>query len=156
MDKKLKMEFCKALTKIGALKFGVFTLTSGKLSPYYIDLRLIPSFYNAFQLAIAIYESMALKEIKLSEFDRIAGIPTAGIPFASVLSYRLKKPFLYVRKGIKTHGGERKVEGMLLPGNRVLIVDDLITTGKSTLEAANSIIAEGGKINDVLVLTDRQ
>ncbi|MEM3507408.1 MAG: orotate phosphoribosyltransferase [Candidatus Bathyarchaeia archaeon] len=156
MNEKLKIDFCKTLIKIGAIKFGVFTLTSGKLSPYYIDLRLIPSFPDAFQLAMNVYEDIALNEIKLNKFDRIAGIPTAGIPFASVLSYRLKKPFIYVRKGVKTHGRERRVEGMLLPGNKILIVDDLITTGKSTLEAANSIIAEGGSVEDVLVLIDRQ
>jgi len=156
MNEKLKIKFCKTLIKTGAIKFGIFTLTSGKLSPYYIDLRLIPSFPDAFHLVMGIYEDMALNEIKPSKFNRIAGIPTAGMPFASVLSYRLKKPFLYVRKGVKTHGREKKIEGILLPGDKVLIVDDLITTGKSTIEAANSIIAEGGSVSDVLVLIDRQ
>jgi orotate phosphoribosyltransferase len=156
MNEKLKKEFCKTLIKIGAIKFGVFTLTSGKLSPYYIDLRLIPSFPDAFQFVMQIYEEIALKEIKLDKFDRIAGIPTAGMPFASVLSYKLKKPFVYVRKDVKTHGRERRIEGILSPGSRVLIVDDLITTGKSILDAVNSIIAEGGNVEDVLVLIDRQ
>jgi len=149
-------ELCKILVKTGATKFGLFKLSSGKLSPYYIDLRMIPGDPKALQTVIEIYETMARSKIGVTSFDRIAGVPTAGVPYASILAYTLSKPFLYVRRETKTHGGERRVEGQLFPGERVVLVDDLITTGKNTLQAAEAIRAEGGQVEDVIVLIDRQ
>jgi orotate phosphoribosyltransferase len=149
-------ELCKILVKTGATKFGLFKLSSGKLSPYYIDLRMIPGDPKALQTVIEIYETMARSKIGVTCFDRIAGVPTAGVPYASILAYTLSKPFLYVRRETKTHGGERRVEGQLFPGERVVLVDDLITTGKNTLQAAEAIRAEGGQVEDVIVLIDRQ
>jgi orotate phosphoribosyltransferase len=152
----LEAEFSKILVKTGATKFGLFKLSSGKLSPYYIDLRMIPGDPKALQTVIEIYETMTRSKIGVTSFDRIAGVPTAGVPYASILAYTLSKPFLYVRREAKTHGGERRVEGQLFPGERVVLVDDLITTGKNTLQAAEAIRAEGGKVEDVIVLIDRQ
>ena len=137
-------EMAKILIKIDALKFGVFKLTSGKQSPYYIDLRVIPSFPDAF------------KEIGLKNFDRVAGVPIAGMPFASQIAYNLKKPFLYVRKGIRRHGRQRRVEGILISGNRVLLVDDLVTTGLTLKEAADAVRAEGGVVTDAIAFLDRE
>jgi len=152
---KLKKELCEILTRSGALKFGVFTLAGGQLSPYYIDLRIIPSFPEAFSKVEKLYLEVSMNDLNLKNIDRIAGIPTAGIPFASVLAFSLNKPFLYIRKDA-THGRVRKVEGLLNPGEAVLIVDDLITTGRTILAAADSIRSEGGVVSDVLVLIDRQ
>jgi orotate phosphoribosyltransferase len=131
-------------------------LSSGKLSPYYIDLRMIPGDPKGLQTVIEIYEAMVRSKVRIASFDRIAGVPTAGVPYASILAYRLSKPFLYVRREAKTHGAERRVEGQLLPGERVVLVDDLITTGKNALQAAEAIRAEGGQVEDVIVLIDRQ
>lgn len=152
----LEAELSRILVKTGATKFGLFKLSSGKLSPYYIDLRMIPGDPKALQTVIEIYETMARSKIGVTSFDRIAGVPTAGVPYASILAYTLSKPFLYVRRETKTHGGERRVEGQLFPGDRVVLVDDLITTGKNTLQAAEAIRAEGGQVEDVIVLIDRQ
>jgi len=152
----LEAELSKILVKTGATKFGLFKLSSGKLSPYYIDLRMIPGDPKALETVIEIYETMARSKIGVTSFDRIAGVPTAGVPYASILAYTLSKPFLYVRRETKTHGGERRVEGQLFPGERVVLVDDLITTGKNTLQAAEAIRAEGGQVEDVIVLIDRQ
>ncbi len=152
----LETELSRILVKTGATKFGLFKLSSGKLSPYYIDLRMIPGDPKALETVIEIYETMARSKIGVKSFDRIAGVPTAGVPYASILAYTLSKPFLYVRRETKTHGGERRVEGQLFPGERVVLVDDLITTGKNTLQAAEAIRAEGGQVEDVIVLIDRQ
>jgi orotate phosphoribosyltransferase len=152
----LEAELSRILVKTGATKFGLFKLSSGKLSPYYIDLRMIPGDPKALETVIEIYETMARSKIGVKSFDRIAGVPTAGVPYASILAYTLSKPFLYVRRETKTHGGERRVEGQLFPGERVVLVDDLITTGKNTLQAAEAIRAEGGQVEDVIVLIDRQ
>ncbi len=153
---KEKTELSRVLHRIGAIKFGTFKLTSGRTSPYYIDLRIVPSFPEAFERVCDIYVKLAETELGAQNFDRIAGIPTAGIPFASLIAYHVKKPFLYIRPKAKLHGRERRIEGILMPGNRVLLVDDLITTGLSLRKAANAIRAEGGVVSDALVLLDRE
>ena len=153
---KEKAELSKILHKIGAIRFGTFKLTSGRPSPYYIDLRIVPSFPDAFSEVCNIYVKLAEAELGVKGFDRIAGIPTAGIPFASVLAYRLKRPFLYIRPKARPHGRGRRIEGLLMPGDRVLLVDDLITTGLSLRKAASAIRAEGGIVSDTLVLMDRE
>jgi orotate phosphoribosyltransferase len=152
----MKVEISKVLDRIGALKFGAFKLTSGKMSPYYIDLRIIPSFPDAFEKICDCFVEFIRSEIGLGNVDRIAGIPVAGIPFASVVAFNLKKPFLYVRKGARFHGRERRIEGIIAPGNRVLLMDDLVTTGLSLQKAERAIMAEGGVVTDAVVLIDRQ
>ena len=151
-----KAEMAKILTKIDALKFGVFKLTSGKASPYYIDLRVVPSFPDAFTQICDFYIEGIIKEIGVNSFDRIAGVPIAGIPFASQIAYNLKKPFLYVRKGIRRHGRKRRVEGILSSGERVLLVDDLVTTGLNLRKAAEAIRAEGGIVEQAVAFLDRE
>ena len=153
---KEKTELSRVLHRIGAIKFGTFKLTSGRTSPYYIDLRIVPSFPEAFERVCDIYVKLAETELGAQNFDRIAGIPTAGIPFASLIAYHVKKPFFYIRPKAKLHGRGRRIEGILMPGNRVLLVDDLITTGLSLRKAANAIRAEGGVVSDALVLLDRE
>ena len=146
----------KTLHKIDALKFGVFKLTSGKASPYYIDLRVVPSFPDAFRQICDFYGEYITSQLGLNNFDRIAGVPLAGIPFASQIAYNLKKPFLYVRKGVRRHGRQRRVEGILVSGDRVLIVDDLITTGLNLKKAAQAIRAEGGVVKEAVAFLDRE
>ncbi len=93
---------------------------------------------------------------EIPEIGKIGGIPTGGLPWASVLAYFLSKPLVYVRKEAKHHGREKNVEGMLAPGDKVLLVDDVVTTGKNILSAAQTIRSEGGVVENALVLVDRQ
>jgi orotate phosphoribosyltransferase len=153
---KEKAELSRILHKIGAIKFGTFKLTSGRVSPYYIDLRIVPSFPDAFQRVCDLYVKLLEKDLGVENVSRIAGIPTAGMPFASAVAYLMKKPFVYIRPKVKMHGRERRVEGILMPGDRVLLVDDLITTGLSLMKAAKAITAEGGVVKDALVMLDRE
>jgi orotate phosphoribosyltransferase len=155
-EKVMKVKLCRILTKIGALKFGTFKLTSGRTSPYYIDLRIVPSFPDAFKRICDLYMNIIKTELGAEKFNRIAGIPTAGIPFASIIAYHLNKPFLYIRQRTRLHGRERRIEGLLMPGDRVLLIDDLITTGGSLRKAAEAIRAEGGIVTDAVVLLDRE
>jgi orotate phosphoribosyltransferase len=152
----VKIELCKILNRIGAVQFGAFKLTSGKMSPYYVDLRIVPSFPDAFRKISNFQVQFVRKEIGDKNFDRIVGIPVAGIPFAALTAYDFGKPFLYTRKGIRLHGRQRRIEGVLAPGDRVLLIDDLITTGLSLEKAARAITAEGGIVVDAAVLIDRQ
>jgi len=149
-------ELCRILLKTRALKFGMFRLTSGKLSPYYIDLRSIPSYPESFRKVMDFYEILVKEKVGLDNFDRISCVPTSGLLFASVLAYRLSKPVLYARKEKRTHGRERRIEGVIAPGDRIVIVDDLITTGKSLIDAAEALRAEGGVVTEAMVLIDRQ
>ncbi len=157
LDKEeMKAELAKILNRIGALKFGTFKLTSGKVSPYYIDLRVVPSFPDAFKRICDLYLTVIINDVGTDGFDRIAGIPTAGISFGSIAAYNLKKPFLYVRSTERQHGRGRWVEGILSPGDRVLLVDDLITKGGSIVKAAEAVRTEGGMVTDAVVLLDRE
>lgn len=152
----MKRQLCQILYRIRALEFGAFKLTSGKTSPYYIDLRIVPSFPDAFHKVCDIYVELIRENVKANSFKRIAGIPTAGTFFASVVAYNLQKPALYVRSTQRKHGRERSVEGILAPGDEVLLLDDLATSGKSLLKAAAAIRAEGGLVNDAVVLISRE
>lgn len=157
MEKEeMKAELGRILNKIGALKFGTFKLTSGVVSPYYIDLRIVPSFPDAFKRICDLYITLIIGVVGADGFDRIAGIPTAGISFASIAAYQLKKPFLYIRSTERQHGRGRWVEGILLPGDRVLLMDDLITKGGSILKSAEAVRAEGGIVSNAVVLLDRE
>ncbi len=155
-DGAVKVELCKILNRIGGLQFGAFKLSSGKISPYYIDLRVIPSFPDAFQRICNFYVHFIRNEIGEKNFDRIVGIPIAGIPFAALIAYETGKPFLFTRKGISLHGRQKRIEGVLAPGDHVLLIDNLITTGLSLQKAAKAITAEGGIVTDAVVLIDRQ
>jgi orotate phosphoribosyltransferase len=154
-SESVKVEICKILDRIGAFKFGAFRLTSGKMSPYYIDLRIVPSFPDAFREVCGVYADFIRNRVGTKNFERVAGIPVAGIPFAALIAYELKKPFLYTRRGVRRHGRERRIEGVIAPGDRVLLVDDLVTTGLSMRKAAMASVAEGGLVPDAVVLLER-
>ena len=151
-----KDEIANIIFKINAIEFGVFKLSSGKASPYYIDLRVIPSFPDSFREICDFYAEYITNQIGVKNFDRMAGVPLTGIVFASQVAYNLKKPFLYVRKGVRLHGRERRVEGLLASGDRVLLIDDLVTTGLTLKKATEAVRDEGGVVTDAVVFLDRE
>jgi len=153
-DKKERM--ANILYKIDAIKFGVFKLSTGKASPYYVDLRVIPSFPDAFREICEFYTEYIARQVGLKSFDRTAGVPVAGLIFASQVAYNLKKPFLYVRKGVRLSGRDRRVEGVLASGDKVLMLDDLATTGVTLKKAVDAVRAEGGVVTDAIVFLDRE
>jgi orotate phosphoribosyltransferase len=148
-------ELGKILLKTGSLRFGTFKLSSGALSPYYIDLRLIPSDPEAFRKVIGYYSSVLQGGI-VERSHSFAGIPTAGIAYGAVLAFNYRKPFLYVRKEAKEHGTGRRIEVRLFPGVKVLILDDVVTSGSNLVNAIDAIRTDGGIVEDAVVLLDRQ
>ena len=156
VSQEKKDTIANILFKIDAIKFGVFKLSSGKASPYYIDLRVIPSFPDAFREICDFYAEYINNQIGVKNFDRMAGVPLTGIIFASQVAYNLKKPFLYVRKGVRLHGRERRVEGLLASGDRVLLIDDLVTTGLTLKKASEAVRDEGGVVTDAVAFLDRE
>ena len=142
----------KALCDAKIMKFGLFSLASGRKSPVYVDVRVLPSSPGPF--AIAIEElSKKVKELKV---DAVAGAETAGIPIAAAIGLKAKIPMLYVRKRPKSNGTQSFIEGVLEKGQKVVLIDDMITDGKSKLRFIDGIKEEGAVCNDVLVILDRE
>lgn len=152
---QLAKELSLILVNTSAIQFGKFTLSSGKLSSYYIDLRIVPSYPNAFDLAVKAYIHIIKNRVGLSNFDAICGVPTSGLTFASAVAYDIGKPLIYVREHKKGYGTSKKIEGVLKPGYRILVLDDLITTGTALVKTIDTIRNESGVVNDAIVLIDR-
>lgn len=148
----MKKEIALALHKIGAIKFGDFTLKSGIQSPIYIDLRLIISYPKILKLISSAMIGLA-KDLK---FDVIAGIPYTALPIATAISLDQNWPMVYARKEVKDYGTKKKLEGVFKEGQTALIIDDLITTGDSKFETVEPFEASGLKITDFIVLVDRE
>ena len=142
--------------RIGAVKFGEFTLSSGKKSPYYVDLRLAPSYPDVLDRIGDLYVDVVKNEIQPRwKIDRIAGVPTAGLPVATVVSQKMRVPLIYVRKERKGYGLGKSIEGVVDSNDHILLVDDLVTTGHSTIEEAG-ILRSVGDVHHVVVLVDRE
>lgn len=146
------MNLADQLYDAGCIKFGTFTLKSGLTSPIYIDLRLLAS-HPALLRDVAREMAAAARDLS---FDRIAAIPLAGLPIGTALALEMDRPMIYPRPQVKAHGRQRSIEGEFSPGETALVVDDLITRGTSKIEAVEPLESAGLKVNDVLVLIDRE
>ena len=148
----MKKELALALHEVGSIKFGEFKLKSGIISPIYIDLRLLISYPKILKLIADAMIEIA-KDLK---FDVIAGIPYTALPIATAISLDQDWPMVYARKEVKDYGTKKKLEGVYSEGDVALIIDDLITTGGSKFETIKPFEAAGLKINDIVVLVDRE
>jgi uridine monophosphate synthetase len=140
------------LYQIHSLKFGEFKLKSGALSPFYVDLRGIIS-HPAVLRAVA---ERILDALRPLAFQRVAGIPYAGLPIATAVSLAGDIPLIYARKEAKEYGTRRVVEGKFEAGDVVALIDDVITDGASKFEAAAPLEAAGLTVRDFVILLDRE
>lgn len=166
-----------SLADVGAVKFGEFTLASGIKSPIYIDLRLLASYPSVLRQVAQAYVALFRQELGIEPSAaiasdirpsspavagsslprlRLAAIPYAALPIATAVSLMTGLSLIYPRKEAKVHGLGRQIEGEFQSGDRVIVLDDLITTGGSKLEAIAPLQAAGLEVQDVVVLVDRE
>ncbi len=148
---KMASKIAKTLLKLDAVVLRPskpFVWASGIRSPIYCDNRLLLSHPEARDRVMEGF----LKLVKALKFDAVAGIATAGIPHAAILADRLGMPMLYVRTSPKAHGKGNRIEGQIRKGDRVLVVEDLVSTGQSSLEAVRALRQAGLKADDCVAI----
>ena len=148
-----KDKIISVLQKTNALKFGDFTLASGVKSKYYIDLRVIPNYPAEFEL-LTDFASEYIKK-NIPNIEGITAVPLAGIPFGVLIATKLKKPFYILRKEQKEHGLQKMIEGELKKNQKILLVDDLITSGFSKVFAIDALRKEGAEVKHLFVFIER-
>lgn len=149
---KTKKDFFLECYQLGIVKFGRFTLKSGIESPFYIDLRPLASDPKILK-HLANY---MLEMLPLDNFDLICGVPYAALPMATAMSLESYLPLIIKRKEAKTYGTKKLIEGIYEKGQNCLLVEDVITSGKSLLETIPEIENEGITVSDIVVVLDRQ
>ena len=148
-------EFATFLYKKEIIKFGDFTLASGKKSSYYVDLRLVPSHPIEFRKMVKYLENEIAQDIGLDNFDSIVSVPTGGLVIASALAIETVKPLIYVRSKPKDYGTSKSVEGEIHEGMSVVMIDDVATTGGSVVNAIKSLNKVNISIKDAYVIVNR-
>jgi orotate phosphoribosyltransferase len=129
-----------------------FMFTSGWASPVYIDCRKLISYPRVRRTLIDFAAGTVLRDIGFERIDTVAGGETAGIPFAAWIAERLMLPMQYVRKKPKGFGRQAQIEGEILEGQRVLLVEDLTTDGRSKINFCQALRSAGAKVDHVFVM----
>lgn len=138
------------MIETGALKFGRFRLKSGRMSDYYVDVKTAftdPEFLEEVAKRIS--------ELPL-RYDRIAGLELGGVPLAVAVSLKKAIPYVIIRKEEKCYGTGGRFVGEVRPAEVVLVVEDVITTGGTTLSGIRAVREAGGVVKDVVVVVDRE
>jgi len=143
-------ELSQLLLSSGAVKFGEFTLTSGRKSSFYVDVKKAST-------KPAILEIISKRMARnVGDVDRLAGMELGAVPIVVALALRTGKPYLILRKGKREHGTGNQIEGDFLAGEKILIVEDVATTGGSIVRSAEMLREAGLKVDTSLVVVDRE
>jgi uridine monophosphate synthetase len=145
-------ELYNAIFSAGCIKFGEFKLKSGIMSPVYCDFRGLVS---KPELLREIGQALG-ERAKQIGCDRVAGIPYAGLPLGVAASLASNIPMIYPRKEAKDYGTKKLIEGAYSEGEKVLVIDDIITDGASKIEAIAPLKDAGLVVEDVLIILDRE
>ncbi len=147
-------ELSEALKSCGALQFGEFTLASGAKSDYYIDIKKASTNPEVLRL-IARLMAQKMRDEGI-EADRIAGVVLGSVPLATALALETGIPYVMIRKEKKDHGTGKLIEGDLNTGDRVLVVEDVITTAGSSIKAIGTLREAGADVKYVISVIDRE
>lgn len=149
------------LFDLGAVQFGNFTVSESAVSsPIFVNPKVLISNPTALSVAAKLMQqeinlAQSLRRARVHSFNIVAGVPVGGLILASAYSLETSTPMIYAR--IRPEGtGKRGIEGRFTKGDTVLIIDDLITRGSSTIETAALLEENGLKVKDVIVLIDRE
>ena len=145
----------KMLVEVGAVNFNAkdpFILTSGWASPVYLDCRRLISFPRVRETLMEFGISKILKNAGFEQFDAVAGGETAGIPFAAWIAERMMLPMQYVRKKPKGFGRNAQIEGVIEEGQRILLVEDMTTDGRSKVNFCNALREAGASVDHIFVI----
>ncbi|MGB7968316.1 MAG: orotate phosphoribosyltransferase, partial [Methanobacterium sp.] len=146
-----KNELIKLLKDNQVVKYGKFTLSSGKESDYYVDMkRAITD-----PIILSKVAEIISKKIDKLKIDRIAGPALGAIPIVTAVSIESKIPMLMIRKSKKDYGTSELIEGDLRNGDRVIVLEDVTTTGNSLIKAVKAVISNGGIVDKAYVIVDR-
>lgn len=140
------------LFNIEAVRFGAFTLHSGRTSPIYLDLRLLASYPDALRQVAGAYRTV----LEGLTFDLLAATPLAGLPIGTAVSLEMNVPLIYPRQRTKGYGTGKTIEGAWRKGQTAVVVDDLVTTGDSIFQTIRALEGVGLQVNDAVVLIDRE
>ncbi len=142
------------LRECGALKYGSFTLASGIESPYYIDIKKASTDPAVLREIARQLASMMRREG--IGCDRLAGVVLGSIPLVVALSLETGIPYVMVRKERKSYGTGNEIEGAFEVGERVLVVEDVITSARSAADAVEILRGDGAVVKDILAVVDRE
>ena len=148
-------EFSAFLYEKKIIRFGDFTLASGKKSPYYIDLRLVPSYPIYYRKMIKGLQNIIAEGVGFENFHSLVSVPTGGLVVAASLAIEIVKPIIYVRKEAKEHGTGKAVEGVTCQDMKLLMIEDVVTSGGSVINAIKSIKEEKMIVTDAYAVVDR-
>jgi orotate phosphoribosyltransferase len=149
----LETIIARSLLKIAAVGFqpeNPITFKSGIISPVYVDNRRFPFYPKEWETVIGGFQTLIEKD--RIDFEVLAGIETAGIPHSAVLGYVLNKPSVFVRKKIKDHGTKSRIEGGLVKNKKVVLIEDLVTTGGSSLAGVEALRDNQAVVRDCLII----
>lgn len=150
----LATEIAHILLDVGAVGFtpdAPVTFKSGIQSPVYTDNRRLPFNPTHWKRVIEGFGELLLA--KNITYDAIGGLESAGIPHSSALGYSLNKPSVFVRKEAKGHGKQKRIEGGSVKGLKILLIEDLVTTGSSSLSGVDALREAGATVTDCLAIT---
>lgn len=147
-----KQELIAALKACGAVRYGDFTLASGKKSKYYIDIKKASTDPKTLKL-IARQAALRVKEM---DINTVTGVELGGVPLATAVSMETELPLLIVRKTVKDYGTKSRFVGDIKSGDKLVMLEDVTTSGGSVIDAIQIVRETGAEVKYVICVVDRE
>ena len=152
MNENATLSLAEILFDTGAVRLGQFTLHSGRVSPIYLDLRVLVSYPQALKEVAAAYTT----QLASLQYDLLAAVPYAGLPIGVAISLLINQPLIYPRKEMKSYGTGKGIEGVWQAGQTTVMIEDLVTSGDSVIQGIGILRQAGLTITEAVVLIDRE